>query len=74
MTVVPGCSAVMILVVALMLATEEVPTEKLSVPMDEPQVGFEVAVVALPESAVAAVLGVLAATETACCSGRSRAR
>ena len=39
MAVVPGCCAVMTLVVALMVATEEVPTLKESVPMDEPQLG-----------------------------------
>ena len=46
MAVVPGCCAVMTLVVALMLATEELPTVKLSVPMDEPQLGTGRSVVA----------------------------
>ena len=45
MAVVPGCCAVMTLVVASMLATEEVPTLKESVPMDEPQLGTDVTVV-----------------------------
>ncbi len=34
MTVVPGCSAVMTLFVGLIVATEELPLAKLSVPME----------------------------------------
>ena len=49
---VPGCCAVITLVVALIVATEAVPTLKLRVPMDEPQLGTGVKVVltaAVPE-------------------------
>ena len=42
MEVVPGCCAVMTLVAELMVATVELPTEKLSVPMEDAQAGTEV--------------------------------